>query len=378
MTRIACFFPFGSGPEFAGLHLELLPLQAGFLRAGHTLDIYTIRDGRYALHSSTERPIEVSKPVHGSRDGLPADLHWPIARFLYEVEGTIVPPFLRFSDLSLALSVRSSALLGYDGFISFKPWFRSVYPALQLSREFKVPAVLLLDDYDVTPRARFPHSFVSVFTNSVELSRVYSKWSPITVEHTLETWVRSTRPSAETTLKTPGSVLLMLPSTGVSDLDMGGIVGALTSLVEVKRLIVVGANKSFQSSLKRWPREVTFVNRVPRVEVLHMIDSSSVVVVPQPDNIYGSMKRSGRLLECLARGTPVAVPARGESERIVEEAGCGFTYDPSHPRSLLPGIKELLSSDSLRVAQGRRGWDYTLAAPSWDDHATRILKSFLI
>ncbi len=89
---------------------------------------------------------------------------------------------------------------------------------------------------------------------------------------------------------------------------------------------------------------VRFVEAVPPDELLGVTASATVGIVPyQPVSLNNELSLPNKIFEYLTVGLPVVVSDVPELRRIVDESGCGRTYDSFDPKSLAAAVRDVLS-----------------------------------
>jgi glycosyltransferase involved in cell wall biosynthesis len=78
-----------------------------------------------------------------------------------------------------------------------------------------------------------------------------------------------------------------------------------------------------------------------------------------------------KLLEAMAAGRPVLLSARGESERLVEDAEAGLVVPPGDAAALADAMRRLHSARSALGALGAAGRSYVERHFGWDSAADR-------
>jgi glycosyltransferase involved in cell wall biosynthesis len=95
----------------------------------------------------------------------------------------------------------------------------------------------------------------------------------------------------------------------------------------------------------------THLGEVDKDGKLGLIDASDVFAVPtrypESKGIY--------VLEALARGTPVVLPAHGAFPELIEQTGGGVTHAPGDAQALADTLAELLADPPRRKAMGEAG-----------------------
>jgi len=111
------------------------------------------------------------------------------------------------------------------------------------------------------------------------------------------------------------------------------------------------------------------VDREGKLELLHSLD-----VFCMPTTYHES--KGLPVLEALASGVPVALPAHGAFPEIIEWTGGGVLVEPNSPEALVDGITDLLDDSEGRTAMGRAGRKAVHEKFSDDTMATATLKEY--
>jgi alpha-1,6-mannosyltransferase len=107
---------------------------------------------------------------------------------------------------------------------------------------------------------------------------------------------------------------------------------------------------------------VRFLGHVPdRRSIAHLVAAADVLIAPGPVETFGLA-----VLESLACGTPVVVPAAGATPELVAGSGCGEVCD-STPTGLADGVLRMLDRpaaerrDAARARAENYPWSATVA-----------------
>lgn len=116
---------------------------------------------------------------------------------------------------------------------------------------------------------------------------------------------------------------------------------------------------------------VRFVAAVPPDELLGVTATATVGVVPyQPVSLNNELALPNKIFEYLTVGLPVVVSDVPELRRIVQQSGCGRTYDSFDPGSLSRALAEVLQPE-VREQAAAAALAYG-QANTWEDEQ-RIL-----
>jgi glycosyltransferase involved in cell wall biosynthesis len=376
MTRLVSVFPFDQ--TAAGFISRVSPLRAGLLANGASLDILLAGRG-YRLRWSEQEFVEASP--HGGRGDallespLPSDLTTAISQLGYFWIGRVVPPFFRLRDLVIASRTSPAIQFGYDGVLCFKPWLRTVAPSLRLARTLDAPAILDLDDFDVSPFAPFIDSFDALSVATRYLARQFSMHDPLLIPNAPPRELVLPNPR---TLASEGKVrfLWVYPGTGIPPalLDrtlsavIRGLSGATITLVGFPRTDTRAA-KSTDGTLS-----VELLPRVSHSELISILDRHDVSLTLEGNSSYERAKGSIRLSESMARGLAILAWQGGETASVINESGGGSLVPRMDFEALTRSISELATNPRLVEELGRKALAFSSRVQSWEDSARQLLR----
>ena len=77
------------------------------------------------------------------------------------------------------------------------------------------------------------------------------------------------------------------------------------------------------------------------------------------DHEFHSMILANKVFDYMAAGRPVVAATRGETEALLDRAGCGWSVPPEHPDRLATLLSHIaaLPPEELQT-RGRRGREY--------------------
>lgn len=373
--------PFPPTPDNAGYHLEVLPLSQHLTALGTNVVLLNeTATGSLRIESTTDS-LPRTKTAFGGL-GIPSNLHEAASRILYETVGVFVPPFFGIKDIKAALAypprLRS---LQTDGVVVFKPWLRTVVPGLRIARAGGSRAILWIDDLDVSPNGIFMSEFDAICVNSRYLASVYRKFSPVYIPHVVESDLIRSDLLDRGERNVCDQVAILFPGTGFPTDSALGILKETRSVSTSLIINVVCPTPRLYQALSRYVdadhSRVRVLPRVPRAELITLLDRQALCIVPQPESPYGKAKASGRLLECIARGVPAIVPQGGESEKIVREGDCGLVYDAKSQNALATQVARILASSMQQRNMSVKAVRYSLKRGSWDTAAISLSKLLL-
>jgi glycosyltransferase involved in cell wall biosynthesis len=102
-------------------------------------------------------------------------------------------------------------------------------------------------------------------------------------------------------------------------------------------------------------KNVTFIESVPKDDVVRYWSVLDVSVIHLKDTPLFSSVIPSKLFECMAMGIPVLHGVRGESANIVEEESMGYVFEPESTKCLSDHIVRLASDSELTMKLGENG-----------------------
>jgi glycosyltransferase involved in cell wall biosynthesis len=98
-------------------------------------------------------------------------------------------------------------------------------------------------------------------------------------------------------------------------------------------------------------KNYTYLGEVDKAGKLGLMDDADVFAVPTR---YAEAKGL-YVLEALARGTPVVLPAHGAFPELIADTRGGITHEPGRPDALADALAELLNDPARRATLGQGG-----------------------
>lgn len=109
-------------------------------------------------------------------------------------------------------------------------------------------------------------------------------------------------------------------------------------------------------------RNVHFVDRMPRAELIGLLRSTSGVVVPLRKNDLFKGAIPSKIFEALALGKPVLLGVEGEAKRLfIEEGGAGLAFAPEDAEDLVHQLRRYRAEPTLLETHGSSGLRYVRA-----------------
>jgi glycosyltransferase involved in cell wall biosynthesis len=194
--------------------------------------------------------------------------------------------------------------------------------------------------------------------------------------------LRESRPNRAGPSRTIGYFARICPEKGVHKLiEAFGAARRLDGMADVE-LRVAGylgaAHRAWFDGLHERARgdglaeRFRYIGEVDLAGKLAFLDGIDLMCVPtvypEPKGMY--------VLESLARGTPVVLPAHGAFPELVEATGGGELVPPGDTQALAARLAELMGDQSRRLEMGRRGMQ-AIRDRFTDDHmATGMLEVY--
>jgi glycosyltransferase involved in cell wall biosynthesis len=164
------------------------------------------------------------------------------------------------------------------------------------------------------------------------------------------------------------------PREGPLGLLYAGTVGlahGLETLVEAAQLAggeVVqvtiagdGAERARIEQLANATNNVRVLGTVSSAEIPRLYERADASAVLLRDLPIFAAAVPTKMLEAMAAGRPLLLSARGESARLVEQAGAGIVVPPGNPKALADALALLQRDPDLRATLGDAGRRYAEA-----------------
>jgi glycosyltransferase involved in cell wall biosynthesis len=122
---------------------------------------------------------------------------------------------------------------------------------------------------------------------------------------------------------------------------------------------------------------ICFLDAVPKREVFDYLNQGHVGLICTWDHEFQRMVLANKVFDYLAAGCPVVAAARGETEALLERAGCGWSVPPEQPQRLAALLEDIanLPADELH-RRGESGRDYVRRHFLRSDLAERLQRTF--
>ena len=362
-----------------GLIAEIYPLSKELRAIGSSVSIlFPSGKGSFLkmdLNENTTAPL--FKPL-GKRITLNHELHESISTFLYTVEGIIIPPVFRLSDLILSLQEVRFSKGEFDAVISFKPWFRTAIPTLKIASLLNIPSVLWLDDYDISPHSIFLKKFSGLTTIVSYLKHIYVNQNVHYMPYPVEDHIISDSRFILQKKPSHPNIICIFPSTGYSESEAISILRSISMMRHPMTINVIFSPFSIlrsqcAPSFENQIVKIHFIDWMTRDNYLNFLEQQDIAIVLQPNNNYGKGKNSIRMLECMAKGIPVIAPDLGDVAETIRQARCGLLAKPGDAQSYLQCLAELVSDLTLSLTLGRNGIEF-MRKRSWRENALNFLE----
>ncbi len=131
-------------------------------------------------------------------------------------------------------------------------------------------------------------------------------------------------------------------------------------LLEEEKVIfnIYGDGSGFEDTVslkeKLKADNVIFHGRKPLAEMPSVYAQSDGLIVTLSDNDVLSKSFPGKIQSYMAAGKPVIASANGETEKIIEEARCGFCSPAEDEKALAESIKKFLLSNKEELGKNAR------------------------
>jgi colanic acid biosynthesis glycosyl transferase WcaI len=100
---------------------------------------------------------------------------------------------------------------------------------------------------------------------------------------------------------------------------------------------------------------VTFLGSRPRESIPGILAATNAVIVNLKDDPLFDTVIPSKIFEAMAAAVPIVLAVRGESARIVSDAGAGIPIEPGSPAELVRAIHELRGRPEQARAMGLNG-----------------------
>lgn len=376
--RILWLYPFG--PDTAGFQSRVLPWTEAISSAGTESTVYsTMLGARPLLLWSADKRLPHRTFSGRSRlsISLPHDIHMAVSGVLYFGIGRFFPPPFRVTDFAVALSYAELEAETPIAVVCQKPFFRTVVPALKIARDLRIPCVLDIDDYDVTPKARFLSRFDTITVASKALMDVYAQWNPILVSNAPDRFTLAHGPRNIARSSTSTKLVFVYPGPGLPFDILAGLLDSLGSLSREIDVSVVGCPRSALARIGMYqPSDrMTIWPKLCREDLLDLISTHDIALCIDPASRYGLAKGSIRLVEAMSLGLAVISWDIGETGRIVRDSGGGLTVSYGDFRALVSSVLTLASDRDRLESCARSARGFMNGGRSWGENARSLLSA---
>ena len=148
------------------------------------------------------------------------------------------------------------------------------------------------------------------------------------------------------------------------------------------RFLLVG-DGHYKAELRRYAESlqlsnVCFLDAIPKRRVFDYLNQSHVAMICTWDHEFQRMMLPNKVFDYMAAGCPVVAAARGETEALVERAGCGWSVPPEQPDRLAALLSEIsiLPPQEL-TKRGNRGREYVRRHFLRSDLADQLQRMFI-
>lgn len=109
-------------------------------------------------------------------------------------------------------------------------------------------------------------------------------------------------------------------------------------------------------------RNVHFIDKMPRADLIGLLRCTSGVVVPLRRNDLFKGAIPSKIFEALALGKPLLLGVEGEAKQLfIDEGGAGLAFVPEDAGDLAGQVRRYVPDPHLLEQHGRSGWRYARA-----------------
>lgn len=377
LRKLLCVLPFDE--HSATFTSRFLPLRDALLELDVAMDMMFTGPGACPNFLKHDQAVPSESVVgHPSKISghLPPEISTGVSELGYFWLGRLVPPFFRFRDLVVAIRSTFESFDAYDGVVCSKPWLRTVVPSLRLSAERGIPAVLDIDDFDITPSAAILDRFDGVSVATKVLAQTFKRQHPLLIPNApVKSLLLPRERVCDVNQKT--RFIWICPGTGVSDSVLLRTIQAILAGIGSCKLTLVGFPRRITEGVAGLNQpSVAVHDRLPHSSLVNLLDQHDVSLVLESKTRYEMAKGSIRLVESMARGLSIIAWNIGETAFVVSDSGGGLLV-PYGDYAKLTSAMALLSQDqSLVTDLGSRSWSYASRMQTWPENARALMGRF--
>jgi glycosyltransferase involved in cell wall biosynthesis len=143
--------------------------------------------------------------------------------------------------------------------------------------------------------------------------------------------------------------------------------------------LLVGSGARREELLRRTREKrlgnVTFTGARPWAEAPQILANSDVVLIHLAKRKLFETVIPSKLFEAMAAGRPIVLGVRGESQRLLEQAGAGIAVEPESASQMREALLRLYNDPGTRRAMGHAARSWVVENASYDQRARQYLKA---
>jgi len=128
-------------------------------------------------------------------------------------------------------------------------------------------------------------------------------------------------------------------------------------------------------------KNVLVLPALPKSEGRKFLSAADVCIVTLKDLKIFEGAIPTKLIDYMACKRPVLCGVKGEAKEIVEDAKCGYVFNPNDEKQLVYCLLKILSNNEKSTAMGTNGYNYVVknfTIEKMQDAYERVIKSVLI
>ena len=369
MKTILFLYPFHYGAP--GFLNRVLPMGEALQSFGYSPLYLSVGYGKSPIFWPLKPGDKVNHSSSHFTSGLvriPSELTQEVSSVLYFKLGRFFPPWFRALDVLVSLKAIQIEHKDLCAVICQKPLFRTVFPSLSIANKLSIPAILDVDDYDISSKAAFLKRFDAIMVASRTLEGIFSEWKPLFVPNVPRQAVDDFQ-SIESKAFNRGTLntIFIYPGTGLPKGIARKVLDALIPKSHNHFLTLVGFPKAIlEGYLALVPKnKLRVYPKLPNSEVLELLDWHDISVCLDPNTRYGNSKSSIRLMESMSKGLAILSWSNGETGHIVSKSGCGRVVPYCDFESLRKEHLSLSINKSKLLICREKSISYIRELPNW-------------
>lgn len=266
----------------------------------------------------------------------------------------------------------------YDLIHVSKPWLRSAGAALWLGRKWKVPIILDMDDYDISPQNYLLRQFQGVVVASRELNRLFKSYEPLYIPNSTDL---SFFDPTKFRVRKNKTCSIIWSGILYHHLKLENLLIALKLMKEDAQLVFSGEGpkKEMLISLARSleiEHKVSFEKWTGRDVVPERLANAYIGIIYTAETLYEKCKCPGKLFEYMAMELPIVATNVGEVAATIQEADCGISVPPNNPQALADALDYLVQNPDLRRKLGENGRQFLARKQNFELLGSRLREYF--